>query len=136
MPSGNHWLRLNYGVVGRRHSDNLCCVHAWWVNLFHIKLPLTNGSGVANPLPASLPCSSDVCERTKVVTRSIKDMAISMRIAVERMVEKIYDLIPDAGIVPPGSKRPTRGLFDIVGKASSCLFGTATNADIEGLRKT
>jgi len=50
------------------------------------------------------------------------------------MVNRIYDLLPDLWADSHRPNRPTRGLVDAIGRASSFLFGTATESDVSDLR--
>src|SRR5208282_1574014 len=55
--------------------------------------------------------------------------------SMERLTDRITALLPDIMSSLRVRRRKTRGLLDFVGDASSFLFGTATNSDVESLRK-
>jgi hypothetical protein len=60
----------------------------------------------------------------------------AMKASVRETVNRIFELIPDISAPPSRSRtRPGRGLLDTVGSVSTYLFGTATEGNVEGMKK-
>lgn len=132
MPNSETFSRLNYGLIGRRISNNLCLSHGTWTHVFHIQLPVIKPSELALSHPTLTQCASDVCKRMLVVSNATVHMSAAMKTSIDKMIRKIYDLIPDCE-APLGNRRSSRAL-DFVGRALHWGFAVATDSQITELK--
>jgi hypothetical protein len=129
------WTRLNYGLVAVKEKK-VCVVEGYWLHGIHLELP--------SPLPPRAPpgavptphCNG-TCMRVRTVVRATQLLMSTMKGSILDAVNRINDLVPDIEWSPPGVRARTgRGLVDFIGIASSYLFGTATEGDIEQIKKS
>lgn len=129
-------VRLNYGLAAVKQRE-VCVVEGFKTHVFHLILPpyidyppmdvqlaefsATHMGNMSNTCIGR-------CDHLISLFRANRRLADSARRAISRMTSKIYSLIPDV-TVNPIRRRPTRGLFDFIGRASKWLFGTATEGD-------
>lgn len=131
-PEMDSVVRENYGVVFTPTAilDN---AHSNWHHTFGYKLKL-------DPLPnITKYCSSNSGiphRRGRIQSLMEQDFCPAFRSyndRIEDITKEIYEMDNVINILIPkdNSRRKRRGLFDIVGKVSKTLFGTATTEDTE-----
>ena len=135
--AANYWTRLNYGLAAVKVKE-ICKADGYVSHMFHIPLPKEEyeyGPRAANETVSMLDCDH-LCSRMKAIPIAIQDLQNSMTNAISKMVEGIYQLVPDLDQLQRPSRRQQRkGLMDFVGQISSKMFGTAQLSDVEGLRE-
>ena len=149
--SSPYLLRLNYGLAGLKVRQ-VCIVDGYWIHTFHLTLPTevrsdqtvdTRARNVDPPTPTSLTDtgmnSSLVCKgpchQLEGLLRARTALGLATSNSIGRLTDRITALLPDFMNLLRVRRRKSRGLLDFVGDASSFLFGTATNSDVESLRK-
>jgi hypothetical protein len=126
-----YWTRLNYGLVATKEAK-VCVVDGYWSYAIHLELPEL--PTLTDTIPTAT-CER-LCGRVKVLANATQQLVRAMKTSIKETVSRIFDLIPDINAPPPRSRtRPGRGLLDIVGSPSRYLFGTATEGDVEGMKK-
>lgn len=110
--------------------------------MFHLTLPTeqdyvstvaTTVSSPTNTTGWTIRCSGQ-CFQLRALVRTNKELVESTRQAITRMTDRINFLIPDIDSPHGSQRRKSRGLFDVIGSASSYLFGTATEADTDAIK--
>lgn len=128
----DYWTRLNYGIAAVKVKP-ICIADGYITHMIHFGLPILDKSE-GNPL-INASCDAS-CSRVSNLIKATNALSISMKKSITDMVTKIFTLIPDISIPSRGiGNRYSRAPFDFIGDASSFLFGTATLADVETLRK-
>src|SRR5664279_3512911 len=131
-------IRLNYGLAAVKLRRS-CIIDGYWTHTFHLALPADTDS--VSPL-ASLAAQGTnessrcpgPCIQLLSLFRAVTALDTSTRQSITRLTARINALIPDIDPSVGGRRRQPRGLFDFIGTASSYLFGSATEGDVEGLR--
>jgi hypothetical protein len=134
LATGDLIFRLNYGLVAAK-QQKVCVADGFWTHVFHINLP----KATVTPLPANgttnVTCVNE-CRKVLALQKTLMTLSMSFQSAVQKFVERIYDLIPDFEGQPKVPRmRQSRGLIDAVGNAFSWAFGTATEGEIEDMKK-
>jgi hypothetical protein len=129
------WTRLNYGLVAVKEKK-VCVVEGYWLHGIHLELP-SPPPPRAPPGAVPTPHCNGTCMRMRTVVRATQLLMSTMKGSILDAANRINDLIPDIEWSPPGLRARTgRGLVDFIGTASSYLFGTATEGDIEQIKKS
>ena len=128
--------RLNFGMMAYK-VQKACVADGYWHHTLQFNLPprVSNNdfNGTNGRRAVGRNCTGD-CLRIEGLYNATMALRIGMRRSIREMVNRIYDLLPDLWADPHRGNRPTRGLLDVVGRASSFLFGTATESDVSDLR--
>jgi len=129
-------LRLNFGMMAYK-VQKTCVADGYWHHTLQFNLPprVSNKdlNGTNGRRAGGQNCTGD-CLRIEGLYNATMGLRIGMRRSINQMVNKIYDLLPDLWVDSRRGNRPTRGLLDVVGRASTYLFGTATETDVGDLR--
>lgn len=130
-PAAEFWTRLNYGTMAIREKK-LYVAEGYMSHIFHLSLP-REVEYVDN---STLQSCDALCQRMKAIPVAIQRLRTAMKRTIIHMITEIYDLVPDLEDKRSGQRRRIqRGFLDFVGDASSYLFGTATESEIEALKK-
>ena len=124
----SHWTRLNYGVVATK-LKTICAVQGQYPYTFQITLP------VLPPPQPNITVCNESCRRMPSLFHVQQQFSRALYTSVAALTERIYETIPDAIQEPRANNRRTRGLFNIVGRFHSWAWGTATEGDINELRR-
>ena len=129
-------LRLNFGMMAYK-VQKACVADGYWHHTVQFNLPprVSNNdlNGTTARRAVGWNCTGQ-CLRIEGLYNATMALRIGMRRSITEMVNRIYDLLPDLWADSHRPNRPTRGLVDAIGRASSFLFGTATESDVSDLR--
>jgi hypothetical protein len=126
--------RLNYGLAAAKEKK-VCVAEGYWLHALHLKLPSLPPPRTP-PSRAPTPHCSETCIRLRTVVRATQLLTSTVKGPILDAVNRINDLVPDIEASPSGLRARTgRGLIDFIGSAPSYLFGTATEGDIEQIKK-
>jgi hypothetical protein len=132
--SESFWTRLNYGLAAVKEKK-VCVAEGYWLHALHLKLPSLPPPRTP-PSRAPTPHCSETCIRLRTVVRATQLLTSTVKGPILDAVNRINDLVPDIEASPSGLRARTgRGLIDFIGSAPSYLFGTATEGDIEQIKK-
>ena len=131
-----HIQRINYGIIFEQTS-NIYLGQENWIHTFQIQLPKKLH------LSGELYCNMPQCKTAGHIIKSLNSLRTQLMASVNTTVRHIHQMIPSteeqALNTYVGSsqskRRHKRGLFDFVGQISKSLFGTATSADINTLKR-
>ena len=122
---------MHYGLIAVRETQ-VCIVDTYWSYAVHLELPEL--PTVESSLPGV--ASTEAHRKVHGLANATQLLLHAMKTSVVGTVRRILDLVPE--IDPPKTPtraRTSRGLLDFVGKVQSFLFGTATEADVESMKK-
>jgi len=130
--------RLNFGVMTKLQG-RVSIVHGYWNHVYCIRLPDRRPRLIPRPINMTR-CQDTQYTQTTTAYRTSRQLTATMRNAITALVTRIYML---TGIQRPTPARATgrinarsrRGVIDLVGDASSWLFGTATVQQINEIRE-
>ncbi len=135
--------RLNYGFIA--HSPkSVCIVDGYWEHVIHIRWnpirpPAKDKSNLTERLARRLPSNyTNSLIQLVPVFFSLDTLSDSFETSVRSWHQLIESLIPDIGVTTDttafNTRRSRRGWINAVGQASSYLFGTATDTEVQELR--
>ena len=130
----NHIHRLNFGMAAYK-LQRACVADGYWYHTFTFSLPPRVSDEDLNGTRAEKSNCTGECLRIEGLFNTTTALTRGMRRSIKMMVDKIYDLIPDLRSTRRNGQRPVRGLLDLIGQASSYLFGTATEGDVNQLKE-
>jgi hypothetical protein len=125
--------RLNYGLVALKNK-RVCVTEGYVTHTFHIVLPPREPIVVSEPKLNNTECD-DICSKIKGLNEGLEELTINVRQVITNLIDKIYQFIPDINKPFVKRTRQPRALVGVVGDFLSFLFGSATNTDVERLRK-
>jgi hypothetical protein len=125
-------LRLNYGLAAVRLLKARV-TDGYYMHTFHVELP--EGRRTPSEYPASTDLCSIECQKFKKLRSVISNMTRVMELSVDRVIEKIYKLLPNREVRKTRTRRPVRGLFNFVGIVNHYLWGTATDQSVNELKE-
>ena len=123
--------RLNYGVLALK-TKRVCVVEGYVTHIFHIELPQREPVKIDS---SNVTECSGRCAKMNVLNVGVDEMTQSMRRAVVQLIDKTFGLVPEIKPFKEKHGRQPRALVGVVGDALSFLFGSATNSDVDQLRK-
>ena len=126
--------RLNYGVYAVQ-TGRVDIVHSFWTAVVHVQLPNVTQLQLLdchNDFFGVTNSSRDNCSRTVDQMFGLWNKINTVLLEHTREIEIT---IPQSHYRANRALRQPRGLFDFVGTATSYLFGVATEADLQGLRR-
>ena len=109
----------------------VCIADGYWSCAVQLELPTV--STAEEPIPRL--AAAGFYLRINAMANATQSMLKAMKLSVRNTVDRILDLVPDINPRSPGRARTSRGLFDFIGKTQSFLFGTATEGDVESMKK-
>jgi hypothetical protein len=126
------WTRINYGVVATK-TKTVCLIDDYATHTIEIKLPTATPTNITTE-NFSGPCDP-LCHRLRSIANLTRLLTASMQNSVTQSLERLYSLVPDTDEPTSNQRRKTRALFSLGGRISSYLFGTATETQVQQVRK-
>ena len=133
-PAADYWTRLNYGLAAIK-VKKVCIADGYVSHIFHLPLPKEMETDIRTLNYTELPECDHICSRMKAIPAAIHKLRASIKDSITNMIAQIYQLVPDLDEKRPLRRRHTRAWFDFIGSASSYLFNTATETDIDELKE-
>lgn len=127
-------LRTNYGVVFR-HRATVSPKVDFWGHTYEIPIPsLTKWRQVMDYCNEEPPSNPTHCQNISSIGPLVIDFMNSTHRELKAKIQAAYDLIPELSHAPSIAKKK-RSLLPFVGGVMSSLFGTASEADINLLKR-
>ena len=128
--TSEYWTRLNYGLAAVRQG-RVCIADGFWSYALQLELPEVPKTDETLPRLAT----AGFFKKINSMTNATQSLLTAMKASVKSTVGRILDLVPDINPRSTERTRTSRGLIDFVGKVQSYLFGTATEGDVEEMKK-
>ena len=144
-----HLLRLNFGLAGVK-VRTACIVDGYWTHTFRFELPFGSWSDVGSDtsIPIGIPGNLRSLRNASFnatlkpgyqgnsleeLRQANQELSLATFESIKHLVDRIKSLLPDLSL--RDRRRLSRGLINVIGDASSFLFGTARESDITSLRQ-
>jgi hypothetical protein len=113
----------------------VCVTEGYWLHALHLELPSLPPLRTAPNATTTTHCG-ETCIRVRTVVRATQLLMSTMKGSILDTGSRIYNLVPDVSASASRPRERTeRGFIDVIGSVSSYLFGTATEGDVEQLKK-